>query len=206
MDSSEECKADINKSPETKKQNATSIFDGQNEDITDVGKNKLTPEPLKNASSSVTSTPQGEITGKTTNATSSGVKSPHEPSCFPVPMSFIERCQNQLLSSILSSPIVAVKNAEVLSPSSSCTETENPRFAFKICDRCPHCIAMATEITRLLSISNKADRMSPDLKPEDRPINPIHQPMLDVSNISAKLKGMQRMLKDRIVSKTMCFL
>jgi len=68
----------------------------------------------------------------------------------PVPMSFVERCQNQYLSSLLSSPLVpAGSSKDFQSP-----ESDYSNVAFKICDRCPHCIAMATEIARLLSIAS----------------------------------------------------
>nr|CAB3264031.1 male-specific lethal 1 homolog [Phallusia mammillata] len=147
------------------------------------------PTTVKNSVNSDNVSTTNDELKTASKGTLSSLKSPNEPSCFPVPVSFIERCQNQLLSSILSSPIVAVKNTEVFSPTSTNQETESSRFAFKICDRCPHCIAMATEITRLLSISNNADKVSPQSKKDgQRPISPSHQPLLKVSNIITNVK------------------
>ncbi|XP_078490172.1 uncharacterized protein LOC100178376 isoform X4 [Ciona intestinalis] len=62
-------------------------------------------------------------------------------SCFPVPLSFIERFQSQLFTH--TSP----KSGEKL---------DDSKVAIQICEKCPHCVAMANEIKYLLSVAANA--------------------------------------------------
>lgn len=68
----------------------------------------------------------------------------------PVPISYVDQVQNQLVQALMiSPPHKAVKTF--------CDITSGaPELPFKICSRCPHCVAFAQEITRLFKSTENA--------------------------------------------------
>lgn len=98
---------------------------------------------------------------------------PSDKSTIPVPLSFVEQKQAELMEAMMiSPPEKAIKTFCDITKSSP----QLDEFPFKICNRCPHCVAIATEITRLFKTAeNSNSPLAPEqpktvIKPMDREI------------------------------------
>ncbi|CAK8694975.1 unnamed protein product [Clavelina lepadiformis] len=111
-----------------------------------------------NSSTSAKTTPSAEIKPDLAMAQCTPVKqlSPGSSGCVPVPVSYIQRCQNQLYASSLTSPTTPSKTHSNLSPK-LIEDLSHSKIALKVCDHCPNCVAVATEIHSLLTIAKDAD-------------------------------------------------
>lgn len=93
---------------------------------------------------------------------------------IPVPLSFIERRQNELFEAMMASPPdKALKEFCSIADSPSPSNVDDMTLAalpFKICDRCPHCVAIATEIARLIKIAENSGAVVKSFQPNKQSI------------------------------------
>ncbi|XP_039262848.2 uncharacterized protein LOC120338914 [Styela clava] len=137
--------------------------------------------PVKNVQKSdttLTSEIGHEHIGANLELKSDLLSTPNDKTSIPVPLSFVEQKQAELMEAMMiSPPEKAIKTFCDITKSSP----QLDEFPFKICNRCPHCVAIATEITRLFKTAENSS--SPQLQSQIKTIKPMDRDILRLAAI-----------------------